>query len=56
MNNKFYYWRQISISERSTGTHTGRQAVTTSDAELPKMLVSMLTVLQIPLQLILAQS
>ena len=47
---------QISISEHSKGTHNGRRMVAMRDVEMPKVLVSMLMVLQILFRLLLAQS
>ena len=45
-----------SISERSKVTNNCRRAVGTGDVEVPKALVSMLLVLQIPFRLLLAKS
>ena len=45
-----------SISEHSKGTYNGHRVVGTGDVEMPKVLVSMLMVLQIPFRLLLARS
>ena len=46
---------QVSISKRSKFTYTDCQAVRTKNVEVPKLLVSMLRVLQIHVMLFLAQ-
>ena len=55
MNKDCHKWGQVRISEHSKGTHNGRRGVGMGNVEMPKAMVSMLIVLQIPIQLLLAQ-